>query len=222
MKTVGIRPAIAAVAFLITTVLCGAAAPKITIPPSPLEAKAGDLDAFYGQVKGVDRSARQIAIELPMRFTFRVPAATQITLRRGGAVGLDAIRLGAGPQIVARREAKGWTALKIILEPGASFPDEMSARTVQGQTVKGLAVAEFIAYEPPAELVNRNIDFGQRSGLFLLSVRPDGTVANVHPIKALGLADLDQRASSRLMKMKFRPGTLSEARTPVNFNSFRR
>ncbi len=98
----------------------------------------------------------------------------------------------------------------------------MSARTVQGKTIKGLAVAEFIAYEPPAELVNRNIDFGQRSGLFLLSLQPDGSVANVRPIKSLGVNELDERASRRLMKMKFRAGALSEARIPVNVNSFRR
>ena len=175
------RAAFACVALLLGAALSAAAAPNIAIPPTPLEAKPGDLHAFYGQVKGVDRAARTIAIELPMRFTFHVPAATQITVRHGGAVALDVIEPSDGVQIVARREAKGWTALKITLEPGATFPEEMSARTAEGKTIKGLAVAEFIAYEPPAELVNRNIDFGQRSGLFLLSVRPDGSVASVRP-----------------------------------------
>jgi hypothetical protein len=222
LKTGRMRVAFACAAFVLGLVFSAPAAPKIVIPPSPLEAKPGDLHAFYGQVKGVDRAAGTIAIELPMRFTFRVQAATQINVRRGGAVALDAVKPGAGAQIVARREAKGWTALKITLEPGATFPEEMSARTVQGKTIKGLAVAKFIAYEPPAQLVNRNINFGQRSGLFLLSLRPDGSVANVRPIKSLGVTELDERAGRRLMKMKFRAGALSEARIPVSFKSFRR
>ena len=44
----------------------------------------------------------------------------------------------------------------------------------------------------------------------------------VAPIKSLGVTELDERAGRRLMKMKFRAGALSEARIPVNVNSFRR
>jgi hypothetical protein len=216
------RTALVCGAFLLGLVFSARTAPNIVNSANPLETKPGDLHAFYGQVKEVDRAADTIAIELPMRFTFHVRAETQITVRRGGAVALDAIKPGAGAQIVARRDAKGWTALKITLEPGATFPEEISARTVQGKTIKGLAVMEFIAYEPPAELVNRNVNFGHRSGLFLLSLRPDGSVVNVRSIKSLGMTELDERAGRRLIKMKFRPGALSEARIPVSFNSFRR
>jgi hypothetical protein len=99
-----------------------------------------------------------------------------------------------------RAATPGATGLKITLEPGATFSEEMSPRTVQGKTITGLAVAEFIVYEPPARVVNRNINFGQRSGLFLLSLRPDGSVANVQPSKSLGVTELDERASRRLMK----------------------
>jgi hypothetical protein len=216
------RLLLACAAIFLSLHISALAAQKFAIPPSPLEAKPGDLHAFYGQVKAVDRDAHSITLGMPLRFTFKVARETQINVRRRGAVSLDSIKPGAGTQIVARREAKGWTALKIVLEPGATFPEEMSARTAQGTTVTGLAVAEFVVYEPPAELINRNLDFGQRSGLFLLSLRPDGNVADVRAIKSLGMKELDERASTRLKKMKFRPGALTEARIPVNFNSFRR
>jgi hypothetical protein len=210
------------VAIFLGVVISNAAAPTIVIPPSPLEARPGDLHAFYGQIKGVDRAARTITLGMPMRFVFKVPAATAIMVHRGGTVNLDAIKPGAGVQIVARRGAKDWTAIKITLEPGATFPEEMSAKTVQGKTITGLAVANYITYEPPIQIVNRNIDFGNHSGLFLLSLQPDGSVADVRPIKSLGVKELDERAATRLMKMKFRPGALAEARIPVTFNSFRR
>jgi len=198
------------------------AAPQFVLPRTPLEARPGDLQAFYGQVKAIDRSAHTITLGMPMRFVFHVPASTQITIRKGGPASLDAIKPGAGVQITARRDAKGWTALKIALALGARFPEEISARTVQGKIITGLDVASFIIYEPPGEIVNRNIDFGQRSGLFLLTLLPDGTVASARPIKSLGLPELDERATKRLLKMKFRPGALSEARVPVNFHTFRR
>ncbi|HSH39337.1 MAG TPA: TonB family protein, partial [Chthoniobacterales bacterium] len=111
---------------------------------------------------------------------------------------------------------------KITLELGAKFPGEMSAKTAQGKTITGPDVAEFVTYEPPAQVVNRNINFGQRDGLFHVSIGPDGTVTSVRPIKSLGVKELDERATQRLMKMKFRPGTLTEAQIPVNFSTFRR
>ena len=222
LKTAAMRAALACVALFLSLVIPASAARKFAIPPTPLEAKPGDLHAFYGQVKAVDRAARTVTLGMPMRFTFKVSGETQIAIRRGGAVEFGAIKPGAGAQIEARREANGWTALKIKLQPGATFPEEMSARTLQGKTITGLEVAEFIVYEPPAQIINRNINFGQRSGFYLLSVRPDGTVGNVRPLKSMGVKELDERAINRLMKMKFRPGSLTEARIPVNFSSFRR
>ena len=216
------RARLGSAAIFFSVLLTAAAAPEFTIPPSPLDAQPGDLHAFYGQVKAVDRSARTITIGLPMLFTFKVTAETQITVRRGAAAEFNAIRPGSGVQIVARRGANSWTAQKITLEPGATFPEEISAKTVQGKTITGPAVAEFIVYEPPTEMMNRNINFGQRSGLFLVSVLPDGTVGTATPIKSLGVKELDERAIRRLMKMKFRPGALTEARIPVDFRSVRR
>jgi hypothetical protein len=199
------------------------AAPEFKIPPSPLLAKPGDVQRLYGQVKAIDRSARTITIELGARFVLRVQAATKITLRGGAAASFDSIKLGDGVDVVARRgPGSSWAALKITLARGAHFPDVISAKTVKGRTITGPAVINLITYEPPAEVVNRNIDFGHPSGLFLILLRPDGTVASARPIKSMGLKELDDRAIRRLMKMKFQPGALAEVRVPVSFHSFRR
>lgn len=216
------RAAIISAAVSLSFILSCLAAPQIVIPRSPLEARPGDLHAFYGQVKDVDLGARTVTLGMPMRFTFKVSAATEITVRRGGATSLDAIKPGAGAQIVAVRGAKDWTARKITLESGATFPEEISAKTAQGKAITGLAVAEYIVYEPPAAVENRNINFGHGAGLFLLSLRPDGTVAKVRPIRSLGVGEMDERFTTRLMQMKFRAGALTEVRVPVSFHSFRR
>jgi Cu/Ag efflux protein CusF len=187
-----------------------------------LLARPGDVQRFYGQVKAIDRSARTITIELGARFILRVQKATTITLRGGAAASFDSIKVGDGVDVVARRgTGSSWTALKITLERGAHFPDVISAKTVKGRTITGPEVLNLITYEPPAETVNRNIDFGHPSGLFLLLLRPDGTVASARPIKSMGLKELDDRAITRLLKMKFQAGALAEVRVPVSFHSFR-
>lgn len=198
------------------------AAREFVIPPSPLLAKPGDLQRFYGQVKGIDHSARTITIELGARFVLRIQESTKIILRSGAAASFDSINIGDGVDVVARRGAgNSWAALKIAVERGAHFPDVISAKTANGRTITGPTVMNLITYEPPAETVNRNIDFGQGSGLFLLLLRPDGTVAKARPVKSTGVKELDDRAITRLMKMKFQAGALTEVRVPVSFHSFR-
>lgn len=181
------------------------------------------LQAFYGEVKAISRSARTITIELGMRFVFHITDETKITARGGAPLGLDNIKPGEGALIVARRDAGNTgTAVKITVEPGAHFPAAISARTVQGQTISGIAVYPFITYKPPTEVVNRNINFGRQSGLFVLSVQRDGTVGNVRPLRSFGLGELDERARKWLMKWKFRPNAVTEVRVPMTYNSFRR
>ncbi len=176
---------------------------------------ADGLQAFYGEVKAISRSARTITIELGTRFVFHITDETKISL--------DNIKPGEGALVVARRNA-GHTgiAVKITVEPGAHFPAAISARTVQGQTISGIAVYPFVIYKPPTEVVNRNINFGRQSGLFVLSVQRDGTVSNVRPVRSFGLGELDERATKWLMKWKFRPNAVTEVRVPMTYNSFRR
>lgn len=201
--------------FIVTT----SAALKVEAPPSPLQAKPGDVQAFYGQVRAVDGSARTVTLSMPMLFTFKVSGETQIALRRGGPVPFEAIKPGAGVQIEARRTAAGWTALKIKVERGATFPEEMSARTPQGKTVTGPMVAEFITYEPPAESFRRSTGGPYSSGFYLVTVRPDGTVATVRTLKSIGDPGVDARAHVRLRQFKFRPGSVVEVRLPLSVSA---
>jgi hypothetical protein len=183
-----------------------------------------DLRRFYGEVKAVDSSARTVTIGMPMRFTFHVREETKIT-QRSSAIPFDRIKVGDGIDVVGRHGAGDkWTALTISLVKGATFlySEEISARTVQGKTITGLAVIPLITYKPPAAQVSRNIEFGDRAGLFLLAVRPDGTVADVKSVKPFGVSELDGRAVPWLKKWKFHPNSVTEVRVPINFNYFQR
>ena len=180
----------------------------------------------------VDPAHRTLVVSLGSRFVFHVPVSTPIAFRNGTSTDFSAVKVGQLVDIVARRDAQDWTATKIALparglhlaesKPGVPFfGDRFSVKTSAGKTVTGLAARSYVLYSPPEQFVNRGIDLGNHSGMFLLSIRPDGTVAKVEVLRSLAVRELDERALSRLARMKFRPGSITEARLPVSYFSIK-
>lgn len=209
-----------------------AEAQNFPAPISPLEAKPGNVCAFGGRVTSLDPGNRTMVVSLGSRFLFHVPVATPIAFRKGASTDFDAIKVGSMVDLVARREAKDWTATKITLparglhvantNPGGTFfGAEFSVRNPAGKVVRGLAAQRYLLFAPPEELVNRGIDLGNHSGSFLLSIRPAGTVASVEALQLLAVRELDERAIRRLSRAKFRPNSVTEARVPVSSFSFK-
>jgi TonB family protein len=65
-----------------------------------------------------------------------------------------------------------------------------------------------------------SIDYGAaRQGVFLLSVRPDGTVSKVEVLSSIGYGELDEKTKSWLMKWRFQPNSVVEVRVPSSFVS---
>ena len=158
-----------------------------------------------------------------MRFVFRVRETTKITDRSGAPLTFDNISSGAAIDVVARHGAGNtWTALTIKVKRGERFAEFATGKTLQGQTVTEPNLNAFIVYRPPGELINRNIDFGETHGLFLMTVRADGTVANVTTLRSMNHAELNRYARSWLMKYKFKPNSLTEVRVPLGYKTFRR
>ena len=54
-------------------------------------------------------------------------------------------------------------------------------------------------------------------GVFLLSVRPDGTVSNVEKLHTTGQRFLDRDVTKAFAKWRFRPGSVKEVRVPAHF-----
>jgi hypothetical protein len=183
---------------------------------------SGPLQAFYGQVTKVDLAAKTITLKLGSSLVFRITNETKISAP-GGLVSLDKIRPGVGATVVSRPGPGNiGIAVTIKLALKATFTPEPTARTVRGETISGFAVSNLVVYQPPMDTFNRGLDFGTGSGLFLLSVRPDGSVANVRPLQSLGVNELDTRAEKLLMKTRFRPNSITEARIPVVLSRIRR
>jgi TonB family protein len=209
------RPRIILAAVLLTCLAPGFAPAKA--------APSADLHAFFGQVTAVNLATKTITIKLGKSFVFHVTGETRISSASGGAVPFEKIRLGEGA-LVTMRPGPGniGIAVNILLTPGATFPADYSARTTKGETISGAAVGSYVAYQPPREDINRGLNFGMiRSGLFALSVQPDGTVANVKALRSLGYEELDARATKWLKKWRFRPNSVTEVRIPISYQRTR-
>jgi TonB family protein len=82
-------------------------------------------------------------------------------------------------------------------------------------TTRGKAVA---LYAPRPQLPEvARVKRLAGSGVFLSHVRPDGTVSRVDVFRSTGHRVLDTAVVAAFSKWRFKPGTMSEIRTPVNF-----
>ena len=209
------RPRIILAAILCICLLADFASAK----PAP----SADEHAFFGQVTAVNLAAKTITVKLGKSFVFHVTGETRISSAAGGAVPFEKIRLGDGALVTMRRGPGNiGIAVKILLTHGVAFPGDYSARTTKGENISGAALGSYVVYQPPRDEINRGINFGMvRSGLFELSVQPDGTVANVKTLRSLGYEELNTRAIKWLKKWRFRPNAVTEVRIPITYRRTR-
>ena len=181
---------------------------------------------FYGQVQAVDLGAKTLTIKSGDKsLVFHYTDETKISSFHG-YVRWDMITPGQGAAVVMRLgEGNIGMAVSVRFDSDASRAKILStfaARLVGGGTISGIAVNNVVAYEAPAEGFSRSVDLGPTSsGIFLLSVRPDGTVADVKAHKSLGNSELDVRAARWLKKWRFHPNTVTEVQIPVTFSRVR-
>ncbi|MBA3830653.1 MAG: hypothetical protein H0X34_01920 [Chthoniobacterales bacterium] len=182
-------------------------------------ASSGQLYTFYGQVKTVDLAAKTLMIQSGDKsFVFHYTDETKIS-SYNGYIRWDKVRPGQGATVVMRLgEGNVGIAVKVRFEVDGGRAANLalfSARTIRGENVSGIAVSNYVDYEPPGDLFHRAIDLGSAAGLFLISVQPDGTAGKVTPLKSLGYAELDKRAATWIRKWKFHANSVSEVRIPV-------
>jgi TonB family protein len=54
-------------------------------------------------------------------------------------------------------------------------------------------------------------------GVFMMNVRPDGTVESVDIMKSTGHSELDQLGVAAFLKWRFRPGNVTKVKIPLEF-----
>src|SRR2546423_1440334 len=190
-------------------------------------ASSGEVHIFSGAVKSVDLAAKTLTITSGGKsFVFHVTPETKLTSYWGNA-RLETIKPGQGATVVMKLGPGNiGIAQKIHTVPtdlGARITSYYSAKTINGATVYGNAVGNYVTYEPPQDAWSTTLQYRRYSGaMFLLIVQRDGSVSEVRPLASLGYTELDDRAIRWFKRWKFRPNSVTEVRMPMVYQFNRR
>jgi hypothetical protein len=204
------------IASLVTIVLLVAG----SSPAAPPE----KLHVFYGEVRSVDLTNKTFSLKSGGRtLVFHYNEQTKIG-SFNGHVSWDKVRIGQGAA-VAMRLGEGNIGIAVMVRfddntGGAKAFSGVVARTTNGQTISGLAVADYIEEAPPGETISRATGFGtsrgnNSDGVFVLSIKPDGSVGNVTAAKSLSTAEANDRVGQWLRKWRFKPNSVTQVQIPV-------
>ena len=195
---------------------------------SAAETSDGGLHTFYGEVVAIDQGKKVLQLKSGhQRFLFHYNDQTRIT-STSGDIRLDRILRGTGAAVVMRvGEGNAGIALQIRFVPNANKMETLaliSGRTVRGETIKGIAMSNFVDYQPPSDAWSgaQTVENSKYPGLFVLSIAPDGTVSNVTLRTSTGYPELDARALKWMKKWRFRPNTFTEVQLPMYYHFSRR
>jgi len=212
MRLLGLPLAVATFLLFNSAIANAAPAPS---PSSP------ELHIFSGEVTSVNPAAKTFTITSGGKsFVFHVVPETKFG-GYNGRVTFEAMRRGNGATVAMRLGPGGLgIATKVFVRPnalGEKVTALYSAKTIQGETVTGNGLANYVVYEPPGDAWSYSAGYeGKRRGaMFLLKIQPDGTVGDVKAIGTLGYSDLNERAIRYLKRWKFKPHTLVEVRMPL-------
>ena len=186
------------------------------------------LHTFYGEVVAIDQAKKVMQLKTGnQRFLFHYNDQTKISSSHGH-VSLDKITRGTGA-VVIMRVGEGNAGVAVVIRflrdaSGLQSLALVSARTVRGETITGLAVNNFVEYQPPGEewLGGATLGRQNNAGLFRLSVAPDGKVVSVAVLKSTGYPELDARADKWMRRWRFHPNSVTEVRLPMFFSQYRR
>ena len=195
---------------------------------SAKEASDSGLHRFYGEVVAIDQATKVIQLKTGnQRFLFHYNDQTKIS-SSSGRVTLDRIMRGTGAVVVMRvGEGNAGVAVAIRFVPDASRMKTLtliSAKTMRGETITGIAVSNIVDYQPPADEWSGGTPLARRdnAGLFVLRVAPDGMVLGVTLRQSTGYPELDVRAEKWLKKWRFHPNSVTQVQLPMFFSQYRR
>lgn len=183
---------------------------------------------FYGIVQAVDLGNKTFTIQAQGRsYVFHYNEQTKISSRHG-YIRWDTVKAGQGATVLMRvGEGNVGLAVQVRFTDDNGQAESTKlfvVRTNKGETISGPAVDNYILSQPAPFSFSGGAGyglsgkFGSRSGVFYLSVRPDGSVAEVTAAKSFGDDKMNMAAAVWLKKWKFRPNSVTEVQIPMTFH----
>ena len=184
---------------------------------------------FRGKIQAVDVAAGTLTLQTDKQsYVFVVTDQTRIATK-GRAQKFADVKQGQ-PAEVEMKIGPGGKGMAVLIQLGYSSGELNSRiRTLQfqaffsgtapdGKTISGKKLIHLIVHWPVIDRIGPSTRYASpEMGVFLLSVRPDGTVSNVEMLHSLGYNELDKWATRHVRKFRFRPNSVVQVKMPVQF-----
>jgi len=185
------------------------------------------LFLFHGKIQAVDTAARTFTLQSNKEsYVFVVTDQTKIVrngkaqkfadLKQGQLAEVD-MQIGTGGKGMAVSVRLGFASGQLDLRVHElQFESLFAATTPSGKTISGPELSRLVVHEPAFDRIMRATTFDPfKPAVFLLSVRPDGTISNVEMLNSTGYNELDKRGMKWATKWRFQPNSVVQARVAL-------
>jgi hypothetical protein len=186
------------------------------------------LFVFHGKIQAVDAAARTFTLQAKKQsYVFVVTDQTKM-VRNGKAQKFADLKQGQ-PAEVEMQIGPGGKGLAVSVRLGfyssrhldvhareLRLESLFAATTPGGKTISWPELRPLVVHLPVFDPIIPTTAFGPfKPAVFLLSVRPDGTVSNIEMLNSTGYNDLDKRGAKWATKWRFRPNSVVQARVAM-------
>lgn len=174
---------------------------------------------FRGKIQNVSSAARTFTLLSDKnRYVFHVTPETRIE-HEGVARKFSDLWRGQNAEVTMKVGPAGEgiaLSVKLVHVGDAIMLSVLAATTPGGKTLSAEEVKPLIVHHEWDSGV-ASIYWHWKLGVFLLSVRSDGTVAEVEKLQSTGHRVLDVRIADAFKKWRFRPNSVREVRVPAYY-----
>jgi TonB family protein len=176
---------------------------------------------FRGIIQAVNTTVRTFTLRGEKQtYVFIVTDQTKIVLDGAAQKFTDQVMRNQCAEVDTKvgPDGKG-VALSVKLTSCSDVAERalLAATSPSGKTLSAQEVKPLILYKPAVRTLMFHASFVHRIGVFLLSVRSDGTVSNVEILQSIGASRFDAEWVKTLMKWRFRPNSVKQVRVPGDY-----
>jgi TonB family protein len=190
------------------------AEPRVIVPAMKNGFRASIAESFDVMPKEISfglpsMTSPTLAVSVSMRRPFAVLVAIVLAVATP-----ECLFAGKAPPIgshIAPGDPPTWIPIRIWQEVFAATTP--SGKQLSASEVKPLVLA--VQWPPPFWT---STGWHLRCGVFLLKVRPDGSVSRVETLQSIGPAFLDRDVTKAFARWRFRPNSVKEVRVPAYYS----
>ena len=201
----------------------------ISCAVSAADKATNKLFVFHGKIEAADAATRTFTLQADKQsYVFVVTDQTKI-VKNGKAQQFVDLKLGEPAEVEMQIGPGGrGMAVSVRLESSSREPNSrvgasefqslFAATTPDGKTISASELRPLVVNMPVFPNMPSSELGPLKIGVFLLSVRPDGTVSGVEMLQSVGYDRLDQRSIKWAMEWRFRSNSVRQVRLAIQLS----